>query len=477
MSPFKLAAILCFILNTQTLPVFSQDLPNAVKQALNQNGIPESATSIYIHEINTTDPIIAFNSDKPMNPASVMKLITTFAGLELLGPAFTWKTEIYTNGVLKEGKLQGDLIIKGYGDPRLNLENFWLLIGRLYQKGLHEITGDLILDNSYFDIPIENPAAFDNKPYRSYNTSPEAHLVNYRATELRIIPEAGNDSARIIINPQTEFITLNNNLKLTKSKCIEWRDTLDTIIDIDTENNHHATVTLNGDYPIACGKKSLLLSLHNSQTYTLGLFKKLWKQQGGVFNGKVRTGIAPDEKLPYEIHQSPPLTEIIRDINKYSNNTAARQLYLTLGTVSGNKPATLNKSNNAVRQWLKSKELDSPEFEIENGSGLSRNERISARHLGKLLLKAYQSSVMPEFISSLPILAVDGTMKKRLTGTNVTGRAHIKTGSLNEVKAMAGYILDKSGKRMAIIFLVNHINSSNAQLAMDKLLQWVYQRP
>jgi D-alanyl-D-alanine carboxypeptidase/D-alanyl-D-alanine-endopeptidase (penicillin-binding protein 4) len=145
--------------------------------------------------------------------------------------------------------------------------------------------------------------------------------------------------------------------------------------------------------------------------------------------------------------------------------------------VSGNKPATLNKSNNAVRQWLKSKELDSPEFEIENGSGLSRNERISARHLGKLLLKAFQSSVMPEFVSSLPILAVDGTMKKRLTGTDVTGRAHIKTGSLNGVKAMAGYILDKSGKRMAIIFLVNHINSSNAQLAMDKLLQWVYQRP
>ena len=166
MSPFKLAAILCFILNTQTLPVFSQDLPNAVKQALNQNGIPESATSIYIHEINTTDPIIAFNSDKPMNPASVMKLITTFAGLELLGPAFTWKTEIYTNGVLKEGKLQGDLIIKGYGDPRLNLENFWLLIGRLYQKGLHEITGDLILDNSYFCLLYTSPSPRDQRGSR-----------------------------------------------------------------------------------------------------------------------------------------------------------------------------------------------------------------------------------------------------------------------------------------------------------------------
>ena len=479
MSPFKLSAILCFILNTQALPVLSQDLPDAVKQALNQNGIPESAASIYIHEINTTNPIIAFNSDKPMNPASVMKLITTFAGLELLGPAFTWKTEIYTNGVLKEGKLQGDLIIKGYGDPRLNLENFWLLIRRLYQKGLHEITGDLILDNSYFDISIEDPAAFDNKPYRSYNTSPEAHLVNYRTTELRIIPKPENNIARIIINPQTEFITLNNNLKLTQRKCIEWRDALDTIIevDVDVENNHHASVTLNGNYPIACGEKSLLLSLHNSQTYTLGFFKKLWKQQGGVFNGKVRTGIVPDEKLPFEIHQSPPLAEIIRDINKYSNNTAARQLYLTLGTKSGNELATLNKSNDAVRQWLKSKELDSSEFKIENGSGLSRDERISARHLGKLLLKAFQSSVMPEFVSSLPILAVDGTMKKILTGTDVTGRAHIKTGSLNGVKAMAGYMLDKSGRRMAIVFFVNHIKSKNAQLAMDKLLHWAYQRP
>jgi serine-type D-Ala-D-Ala carboxypeptidase/endopeptidase (penicillin-binding protein 4) len=481
MSPFKLAAILCFILNTQALSVFSQGLPDVVKQALNQNEIPESAASIYIHEINTTNPIIAFNSDRPMNPASVMKLITTFAGLELLGPAFTWKTEIYTDGALKEGKLQGDLVIKGYGDPRLNLENFWLLIRRLYQKGLHEITGDLILDNSYFDISIENPATFDNKPYRPYNTSPEAHLVNYRTTELRIIPKPENNIARIIINPETEFITLNNNLKLTQSKCIEWRDMLDTIIDVDVdvdvENNHHASVTLNGNYPISCGEKSLLLSLHNSQTYTLGLFKKLWKQQGGIFNGRVRTGIVPDEKLPFEIHQSPPLAEIIRDINKYSNNTAARQLYLTLGTKSGDELATLNKSNDAIRQWLKSKELNSLAFKIENGSGLSRDERISARHLGKLLLKAFQSSVMPEFVSSLPILAVDGTMKKRLVGTDATGRAHIKTGSLNEVKAMAGYMLDKSGRRMAIVFFVNHINSRKAQLAMDELLHWTYQRP
>lgn len=476
MNPFKLAFILCFILYTQTLPVFSQNLPKAVRQALYQNGIPESAASIYIHEVNTTRPVISFNSDKPMNPASVMKLVTTFAGLELLGPAFTWKTEIYANGILKEGRLQGDLIIKGYGDPRLNLENFWLLTRRLYQTGLREITGDLILDNSYFDVLIGNPAAFDNKPYRAYNTSPEALLVNYRTTELRIIPQPENKTTRIVITPLTEFIELNNNLRLTQDKCGEWRNALGTSIHVDA-NNNHASVNLNGNYSTACGEKSLLLSLHNSQTYTLGLFKQLWKEQGGIFNGKVRTGIVPDKGLLLETYRSPPLTEIIRDINKFSNNIAARQLYLTLGTAANSEPATLTKSNNAVRQWLKSKKLDSPEFIIENGSGLSRNERISSLHLGKLLLKVFQSSVMPEFISSLPILAVDGTMKKRLNDTIVSGRAHIKSGLLNGVKTMAGYMLDKSGRRMAIVFFVNHANSGRAQLAMDTLLQWTYQRP
>ncbi|TFH09880.1 MAG: D-alanyl-D-alanine carboxypeptidase/D-alanyl-D-alanine-endopeptidase, partial [Nitrosomonadales bacterium] len=201
MTPFKLSAILCFILNILILPVSSQNLPDSVRQALNQSGIPESATGIYVHEIGTTQPVIAFNSDKPMNPASVMKLVTTFAGLELLGPAYTWETKIYANGVLKEDKLQGDLIIKGYGDPRLNLENFWLLTRRLRQTGLREITGDLVLDSSYFDVPIKDPAVFDNKPYRAYNIAPEALLVNYRTTELRITPQLESKNIRIIINP------------------------------------------------------------------------------------------------------------------------------------------------------------------------------------------------------------------------------------------------------------------------------------
>ena len=210
--------------------------------------------------------------------------------------------------------------------------------------------------------------------------------------------------------------------------------------------------------------------------------------------------------LPLEIHQSPPLADIVRDINKFSNNTAARQLYLALGlaaspaaaltattirvasTSPGRSPgrlggvadndaippATLAKSDLAIRRWLTSKRLSFPELIIENGSGLSRNERISARHLGQLLLAAFQSPVMPEFVSSLPIAAVDGTMKKRLNGSAATGQAHIKTGLLEGVRTMAGYVLNSSGRRVAVVFLVNHPKSGNAQSAMDVLLDWIY---
>jgi D-alanyl-D-alanine carboxypeptidase/D-alanyl-D-alanine-endopeptidase (penicillin-binding protein 4) len=241
------------------------------------------------------------------------------------------------------------------------------------------------------------------------------------------------------------------------------------------------------------------------------LFKQLWEEQGGVFRGKVRTGMAPEGMMPLETHQSPSLADIVRDINKFSNNTAARQLYLALGLTTGSTagltaspvpgtpsgvlagggsgtthdaasghdkpPATLAKSDMALRRWLMSKRLHFPELVIENGSGLSRNERISTGHLGALLLAAFQSPVMPEFISSLPIAAVDGTMKKRLNGSATAGQAHIKTGLLDGVRTMAGYVLDKSGRRVAVVFFINHPKSGIAQPAMDALLHWAYERP
>lgn len=464
------------------LPVtaFSHGLPASVKQKLQQLAIPESAIGVYAQEIGKNQPIVAVNADAAMNPASVMKLLTTYAGLELLGPAYTWPTMLYANGKMADGVLHGDLIIKGYGDPKLDLENFWLLIHRLRQTGLHEIKGNLILDHSHYDIPADDPGEFDGQPYRTYNVLPEALLVNYRTSTIHLFPEPEKNAVRVVIDPLPESVRVQNNLKLTQGKCGDWQNLLTIEAAPGSEDKNNFTVTLNGSFSRQCGKQSYMLSLQDSAVYTRDLFKRLWAQQGGSFHGDVMLGKTPQQLSPLKIYQSPPLADIIRGINKFSNNIAARQLYLTLGTgdvVINSSPATLAKSEAAIRQWLASKQLNFPELVVENGSGLSRKEQISARHLGQLLLAAFNSPVMPEFISSLPIAAVDGTLKNRFTDTPVKGLAHMKTGALNNVRTLAGYLLDKSGRRVIIVFFVNHDQAGQSRAAMDTLVQWIYNRP
>ena len=410
-----------------------------------------------------------------------MKLVTTYAGLEILGPAYTWQTVLYAHGKIVDGVLNGDLVIKGYGDPKLDLENFWLLIHRLRHTGLHEITGNLILDHTHYDIPHDDPGAFDGQPYRTYNVLPEALLINYRSTELRFIPDPEKKSVRVVADPIPDSVVLLNNLKLTDAACnSDWRNALDVDIQPNQDQNGNILIVVNGSFSARCGRQSMLLGLHDSATYTRELFKRLWLQQGGIFNGEVINGRAPDGLTPIKVYHSPPLVEIARGINKFSNNIAARQLYLTIGTEGSShqsrSPATLDKSEQALRRWLNSKQLYFPELVVENGSGLSRIERISTRHMGELLLAAFKSPVMPEFIASMPIAAVDGTMRNRLHGTPVSGLAHMKTGTLNNVRALAGYMLDQSGQRVVVVIFVNHAMAIKSRAAMDALLQWIYER-
>lgn len=459
----------------------AQQLPDTLKRKFKQAGIPEMALGIYIHQVGAEQPIMSVNADATMNPASVMKLVTTYAGLEILGPAYSWQTVLYAHGKITNGVLNGDLVIKGYGDPKLDLENFWLLIHRLRHTGLYEITGNLILDHTYYDIPQGDPGAFDGQPYRTYNILPEALLVNYRSTELHFIPDAVNKSVRVIAEPIPESVMLVNNVSMTDNACGgDWRNGVNVDIQPGQDARGTTLVAVNGAYSARCGRQSMLLGVHDSATYTRELFRRLWQQQGGVFKGDVVTGIAPDGLIPIKIYHSPPLADIIRGINKFSNNIAARQLYLTLGTAGSihksQSPATLDKSAQALQRWLTSKQLFFPELIIENGSGLSRIERISARHMGLLLLAAFKSPVMPEFIASMPIAAVDGTMRNRLHGTAISGLAHIKTGSLNHVRTLAGYMLDKSGQRVVVVIFVNHALAAQSRAAMDTVLQWVYER-
>ena len=475
-SVFKLIllAILAFSFVT---PIFANGLPITVKQQLKKAGIPESAVGVYVADVQSNKPAIAFNANTAMNPASVMKLVTTYAGLEILGPAYVWKTELYLQGEVAGGVLNGDLIIKGYGDPSLNLEKFWLLIYQLRQAGIRVISGNLILDFSHFQIKKGDPGAFDGQPHRAYNILPDALMVNYKTSILQIEPQPDKKRVQFKVDPIPESLQVINNVTLKRGRCGDWRRRLKINISTNQHNTPATSIALNGQYSTQCGKKNYPLSLHDNITYIGDLFKRLWTQQDGVFMGNVMSGETPSGMKPFKTYQSPPLTEVIRGINKYSNNIAARQLYLTMGAAKDSRlsPATVANSAEAVKQWLRTKQMNFSELRVENGSGLSRIERISPRHMGQLLQAAFKSPVMAEFMSSLPIAAIDGTMRKRLRRTAMEGMAHIKTGTLRSVKAMAGYMLDKRGRRKVVVFFIGHANADRGERAMDALLQWAYE--
>jgi D-alanyl-D-alanine carboxypeptidase/D-alanyl-D-alanine-endopeptidase (penicillin-binding protein 4) len=399
--------------------------------------------------------------------------VTTYAALDLLGPAFMWNTEIFTTGTLAQEVLNGDLIIKGYGDPKLTLENFWLLLRNLRARGVREIRGELVLDRDYFAAEEFDAARFDDQPTRPYNTGPNALLVNYKAIRVEFLPDAETRSVKVAVEPQLPQVQIVNNLTLDNAACGDWISRLK----LDSQgNSNSARLTFSGSFAQSCGERVRHYSVLGHQQYTLGLFTQLWRELGGSFSGGVREGEAPPGARLLTSAQSPALSEIVRDINKFSNNVMARQLFLTLGATGAGAPATQGKSNSVIKQWVNVKGLNIPELVLENGSGLSRLERISARNLGLLLINAFRSPVMPELMASLPLAAVDGTMRKRLAKADVAGQAHIKTGSLSGVRAIAGYVLDAQGRRVAVVFITNHANAHNAQPVQDALLKWVYSR-
>ncbi|MEK7362022.1 MAG: D-alanyl-D-alanine carboxypeptidase, partial [Pseudomonadota bacterium] len=210
--------------------------------------------------------------------------------------------------------------------------------------------------------------------------------------------------------------------------------------------------------------------------YVYGVFRQLWEELGGTLAGTWKDGVVPADARLLATSASATNAELARDINKFSNNVMARQLFLTLGAELLKLPGRSDRSAQVVQSWLAEKKLAFPELVLENGSGLSRHERISAEHMGSLLLEAWRSAVMPELMSSLPLVAYDGTMRRRLRFESIAGQAHIKTGSLVDARTMAGYVLDQRGQRHVVVLFINHANAAAAQPAQDALLQWVYQR-
>ena len=446
-------------------------LPHQIERAFLAARIPLNAVGVVVQEVNGRRPLFAQQIDRPFNPASVMKLVTTFAALELLGPDYRWKTDAFLGGVLENGVLHGDLLLKGGGDPKITVAQWQTFMATLRARGLDAVDGDLVLDRTFFAPTAHDPAAFDGEPLKPYNVGPDALLVNFKSVRFAFAPPPAGDAPVVTAEPALSNVAVGTLPQLSGGDCGDWRTNLRAVI---ADHGSRADVDFPGRYSASCGERDWWVALLNHPAYVHAMFNTYFRAAGGRFTGGLRSGVAPRGGTPFATLESPPLWDIVRDVNKLSNNVMARQIFLTLATVNAPPPATTARAADTVRRWLLRHNLKAPELVLDNGSGLSRRERISAGSLARLLIAADKSAVREEFASSLAVAAMDGTVQRRFQDGTVAGQALLKTGTLEGARALAGYVLDREGRRFVVVAIVNGPSALRAQSALDYLVQWVY---
>ena len=450
-------------------------LPREVEAALARAKVPREAVTLLVADAEgQRPPRLAWRSQEPVNPASVMKLVTTYAGLDLLGPAFAWSTPVYIDGPVRAGVLEGNLYIEGRGDPKLVIERLWLLLRKVQALGIQRIAGDIVLDRSAFDTGAFDPGAFDGRPLRAYNAGADALLVNYKSVQLSFTPDAASQVARVDVVPPLAGVAVPAAVPLAASAngqqpgCGDWRTQL-------RGDFQGGQFQFGGAYPAGCGEGSWIVAYPEPESFAARAIAGLWAQMGGQLQGTARDGRVPANLAPAFEMQSPPLAEVVRDINKYSNNVMADQLFLTLGLTQKRK-GTFPAARSALRQWWNER-IGTGEGQpvFDNGSGLSMEGRVTAAGLARMLQVAWRSSVMPELMSSLPLVGVDGTLRRRQLRSGAG--AHLKSGTMPEygVAGLAGYVDGASGRRYVLVAIANHANAAAARGAFDALVDWAAQ--
>ncbi len=453
-------------------PAWGGRLPAALQRLFAREHVPLNGISIYLRRIHGRHPILAYHAHTPRDPASVMKLVTALVSLDVLGPAYTWRTGAYARGPVVHGVLHGNLYLRGQGDPYLITKSFWDLLHGLRRLGIRRIDGNLVLDEHYLRAPRTQRGAFDGLRDRTYNVRPQALLVNFQAVDFRFLP--GSSKVRVVPDPYPTTLRVADRLRLTGGACGDWRAHVHLRIAHEPWGN---LAVFQGRYPRTCGPQHLYRVTDNNRRYVSGVFTELWREQGGSFDGRFETGRLPrGARLLYAV-DSRPLADVLRSVDKYSNNVMGRLLVMTLGAVEKGVPGTTAKGLAVMRAWLAQHKLRLPQLVLRNGVGLSRSERITAAEVGRVLRYAYNGRYMPEYVSSLPIAGIDGTLRYRFLGSPVVGHLHGKTGTINGVDTLAGY-LQRGRQRYIVVVLENYPLADTEQgfRAEDGVIKWLYAR-
>ena len=460
----------------------AERLPGPVEEALERRRLPVESLSVWVQDVAAPDPpLVSYRADVPRHPASTIKLLTTLAALEELGPVYEWETGVYVTGPVRDGRLEGDLVLVGGGDPFLVVEQLWRLLAAVRARGLREVAGRLVIDNTRFSVGDEPPPGdFDGKPYRAYNAPPDALLVNFNA--LDVVVEAREGGARAWTEPPVAGLRVRSRLAEPAGGCARRALRLEVSGALSARSPLDAPLpglTVAGRFPRGCAHAAFPRSVLPPVRFANGVVRALWTGMGGRIEGGLAVAPVPEGATPWHRHRSPPLAFVIRGINKFSNNVMSRNLLLTLGAERFGPPGTTDKGRRAVAAWLERRGIDLPHLRLVNGAGLSRGTRISARGLGSVLLAGDRSRFRPEFAASLPLASLDGTMRSRLPGHPEAARARLKTGRLDGVRAMAGYVRTPSGRTLAVVSLQEHPGIHRTASGMDiqdALLRWLLDR-
>ncbi len=424
--------------------------------------------SIYIKDAGKSRHVVAaLNASATRTPASVMKVLSIYAAVSKLGFDYRWPTQFYARGTINNGVLKGDLLVKGYGDPTLASRDLPSIITQIKAKGIRKITGNIVIDRSYFAVGNKNNSGFDNHTYSPYNAMPDAMMFNERISTICVAP---NKNAVYKKVPDGSYV-LQNNLQRVNKPCRGRYSWPGMKIDNSTGTPQ---VILRGRISKNCGKRNLCQVITKPYKSFYYALKDALKTSGISVSGSMRLNKVPSTATLLFTHYSRSLEKIVSRTAKKSINLYARHLLLYMGAKIYGAPATLAKGRKAVEYILKSRgALNKHTLSIDNGCGLSRSAKLSAVLLSKVLDNAYDHYGM-RWMKILSIAGVDGTIKRRFRGTIVRNRAWMKTGTLKRVKNIAGYVKSRQGNLYTVVILVNS-NRGNWKAAQleNNVIKWV----
>lgn len=449
----------------------SQDLPDWLATDLRNAGVPATNVTVYVQEVGTGTALISHNATKPFKPASIMKLVTTFAALDVLGERYRWRTPVYATGPVHEGILHGDLIIRGVGDPHMTQARLAELSSRLVRAGVRTIKGDLVLDNSFFGSDARVPQRFYSETENPWNLPPQPLLVNGKLVTLTLTPSIGGTRPQVAVEPELPAVRVENRLTQTDAPCT-GRPTNMSLVASGTA--HSALLTLTGSLSTRCSGIAYKVSVLDSETYFLESFRQAMARAGGRLQGSVRSGTSASQARLVATIQSDNILDILRETNKHSNNLMAQQLFVAVGAALSGRSPSPRQAAATVKRWLVAHVPEARPFVLDNGAGLSTEERVTAQGMVALLERIRTSPNAAQFLETLPSVGEDGTMAMRLRDRPVAGRSAAKTGTLRDTRAIAGIVVNRYGRSYTFCMIVNHPNASATLPAIDQLIAWLH---